>query len=82
LKAVKLLEFISDSSILIKMKRNILLTVGAAALVGSLCLMVISNQTEGCPVVELQENFDVSKYVGSWYEHARDSTIRFERGNC
>jgi lipocalin len=64
------------------MKRNVLLTLGAATVVGGLCLMLISSQIEGCPVVDLQENFDVSRYVGSWFEHARDATIRFERGNC
>ncbi len=38
--------------------------------------------TGKCQEVALQENFDVSQYLGLWYEQARDKLMPFEQGNC
>ena len=35
-----------------------------------------------CPSPSLQSGFDVSQYVGTWYEIARDKNIPFEYGDC
>ncbi|XP_067398934.1 apolipoprotein D [Emydura macquarii macquarii] len=34
-----------------------------------------------CPDIPVQENFDVTKYVGKWYEIEK-LPARFEKGNC
>ena len=36
----------------------------------------------GCPKPTLQSNFDVTQYVGTWYEIARDKSLPFEYGDC
>ena len=38
--------------------------------------------TGSCPEVKLQENFDVSKYAGTWYEIARDQSFPGEKFQC
>jgi len=43
---------------------------------------ILSLTTEGCPEVHLEPEFDAQRYTGLWYEHARDKSISFERGNC
>ena len=35
-----------------------------------------------CPSPTLQSGFDISQYVGTWYEIARDKNIQFEYGDC
>ena len=35
-----------------------------------------------CPKVELQKNFDLEKYLGTWYEMKRSESITFEEGTC
>lgn len=35
-----------------------------------------------CPKPALQSNFDVTRYMGTWYEAARVKNIRFESGDC
>ena len=35
-----------------------------------------------CPKPALQPNFDVTRYMGTWYEAARVKNIRFESGDC
>ena len=35
-----------------------------------------------CPSPTLQSGFDISQYVGTWYEIARDKNIKFEYGDC
>ena len=45
--------------------------------------LVSSKISKGkCQTVELQENFDAQRYLGVWYELARDKTIPFEQGEC
>ena len=36
----------------------------------------------GCPSPTLQSSFDITQYVGTWYEIARDKNIPFEYGDC
>lgn len=35
-----------------------------------------------CPKTTRQSNFDVTQYMGTWYERARVNGIRFESGDC
>ncbi|TNV75714.1 hypothetical protein FGO68_gene8636 [Halteria grandinella] len=35
-----------------------------------------------CPQVELQTPFDITQYVGKWYEYKRDAAIPYESGEC
>ena len=35
-----------------------------------------------CPDVQLQEPFDITRYVGKWYEYARDKATFYEKGEC
>ena len=35
-----------------------------------------------CSKPSLQSSFDISSYVGTWYEIARDNKIPFEYGDC
>ena len=35
-----------------------------------------------CPNVELQANFDAAKYVGTWFNGAKDVDSPFENGYC
>ena len=43
---------------------------------------ILSLSTSDCPDVALQADFDPLRYAGLWYEHARDSSIKFEKGDC
>jgi len=36
----------------------------------------------GCPKPTLQSSFDLTQYVGTWYEIARDPNLPFEYGDC
>jgi apolipoprotein D and lipocalin family protein len=52
-----------------------------------LTLLVSSSASAGwgfgwCPSPALQENFDITQYIGTWYEAARVKNIRFESGDC
>ena len=38
--------------------------------------------TGQCPQVELQSNFDATKYTGVWFQAAKDMNSPFENGNC
>ena len=35
-----------------------------------------------CPQVTLQSNFEISKYMGDWYELVRNKDMRYEHGDC
>lgn len=35
-----------------------------------------------CPDFPLQENFDLSQYLGQWHEAARMKGTQFESGDC
>lgn len=36
-----------------------------------------------CPQPKsLEPNFNITKYLGVWYEHARDTSVPFESGIC
>lgn len=35
-----------------------------------------------CPKVELQQNFDISRYTGNWYEVLRNKDMPYEKGVC
>ena len=35
-----------------------------------------------CQDIQLQENFDATRYTGVWFEIARDKQMIFERGEC
>lgn len=35
-----------------------------------------------CPKPALQPNFDITRYLGTWYEAARVKNIQFESGDC
>ncbi len=35
-----------------------------------------------CPKVELMRDFEVDKYLGTWYEMMRSDSIKFEEGTC
>ena len=51
----------------------------------TLCLLGFANAHIGvgdCPEPKLQENFDVSRYLGVWFQQARDQLSPFEFGNC
>jgi len=51
----------------------------------TLCLLGIASAgiIKGqCPQVQLQENFDVTKYTGVWYEQARDKAFPQEKYDC
>ncbi len=44
---------------------------------------VQSTKKEGaCEVIELQPDFDATRYVGTWYEQVRDKTFNFESYDC
>ena len=64
------------------MKRDTLLALSAAAVIGGLGLMLLASQTDACPEPDLQPNFNVNQYLGIWHENARDGAIRFEKGDC
>ena len=36
----------------------------------------------GCPTLNYQDNFDISQYLGTWYEAARMKGTPFENGDC
>ena len=35
-----------------------------------------------CWEVPIVENFETSKYMGTWYEQSRDKAFMFEGGDC
>lgn len=35
-----------------------------------------------CPAAEAVKSLNVTQYVGTWYEIARDQSIKFETGDC
>lgn len=36
----------------------------------------------GCPSLPKAQNFDLNRYLGDWYEAARDASTPFEKGEC
>jgi lipocalin len=60
------------------MYKTITLTM-ALALLG---VSMAAYSSGSCPKIQLQENFDATKYVGTWFEHARDKGMPWESGNC
>lgn len=36
----------------------------------------------GCPNAQPQQNFDLDRYLGRWYETYRSKSISFEDGEC
>jgi len=38
--------------------------------------------TGSCPAPALQENFDAVKYMGTWWEQARDAGMPWESNDC
>ena len=61
------------------MKQNILLLVATVTLVS----MALGKTSLGkCPTPALKSPFDATKYIGTWYEIARDKSFIFENGNC
>lgn len=51
----------------------------AATVVG----LVAAGTTRGqCPSPTLQANFDAVRYMGTWFEQARDSTMPWESNDC
>lgn len=64
------------------MKKNVLIGSAAALVLGGLVYTLLVLTTEGCPDVELQADFNALRYTGLWYEHGRDRSIRFEKGDC
>lgn len=55
------------------------LIIAALAIVGAVNAR-ISSGTCGTP--QLQANFDATKYVGTWFNVAKDKNSPFENGNC
>ncbi len=55
------------------------LALAALALVGSVNARISAGQ---CGTPALQENFDATKYVGTWFQVAKDKNSPFENGNC
>ena len=35
-----------------------------------------------CTNPQLQENFDATKYTGTWFNYGKDKNALFENGNC
>eukprot|EP00347_Sterkiella_histriomuscorum_P009704 403340199 len=35
-----------------------------------------------CPKPQLQQDFDINRYLGAWFEQARDHSIPWEHGTC
>ena len=53
------------------------------AILASLAAQTLAVKSFGrCPKPTLQSDFDISQYVGTWYEIARDKTLPFEYGDC
>ena len=53
--------------------------LAALASVGLVCARISVGQ---CGTPALQANFDATKYVGTWFQVAKDKTSPFENGNC
>ena len=53
-------------------------------LIALLAVSLVSGTTSWgrCPKVALQANFDITKYMGTWYELVRSSDMKFEQGDC
>lgn len=43
---------------------------------------VLYLQNNGCPDYEPKQNFEMSKYFGTWFEMYRPKDVRFEVGEC
>ena len=57
------------------------LSIGALTL--SFLGVAQAYRSEGsCQTVDTQENFDATKYIGTWYEQFRDKTIQYEFFDC
>jgi apolipoprotein D and lipocalin family protein len=54
-------------------------TVALLALVG---LAQAGYSTGSCPTPSLQAAFDATRYMGLWYEQARDKTMPWESNDC
>ena len=53
------------------------------AILASLAAQTLAVKSFGrCPKPTLPSDFDISQYVGTWYEIARDKTLPFEYGDC
>jgi lipocalin len=59
---------------LINMLRTFLFTIAA--------LFTIVTGQATCPEVKIQENFDLNRYVGTWYQHSLVKGAPYENGNC
>lgn len=35
-----------------------------------------------CPTIPYQENFDITQYLGTWYEATRMKGTQFQTGDC
>ncbi|TNV75644.1 hypothetical protein FGO68_gene5832 [Halteria grandinella] len=56
-----------------------------SVILGTLFLLQGANASTSwgsCSNLKLQENFKVEKYMGLWYEQARDKNFRYEKGDC
>lgn len=53
--------------------------IAALAMVGLVNAGLSSGQ---CPTPALKDNFDATKYVGLWYEQARDGSMPWESNDC
>ncbi len=55
------------------------IVIAALALVGSVSARISGGQ---CGTPALQANFDATKYIGTWFNAAKDKNSPFESGNC
>ncbi|CDW72949.1 apolipoprotein d [Stylonychia lemnae] len=61
------------------MQKNILVLASTLALVG---FTSATYSLGACPKVQLQKDFNITRYTGTWFEQARDHTIPWEHGTC
>ncbi len=55
------------------------LIVAALAIIGAVNGRISAGH---CGNPQLQQNFDATKYTGTWFNAAKDKTSPFENGNC
>ena len=54
-----------------------------AAILGILALTARASTSWGtCSNLRLVDNFKLDRYVGHWFEQARDKNFRYEKGDC
>lgn len=56
-----------------------ILSISALTFLG---LVSATKSNGACKAVKLQENFDATKYMGTWFEQARDKGMIFEKFDC